>query len=329
MSGGDRRALIESELLRQRIRLYLYGELGLAERIEIERCKDEDPAFRALFDEEREFLLALGDGGIGSDMDSLLEECRYGLDLAITDLPRPRRRFSPGLRVRSAVRDLSRLFSARPLAWQAATAALMLAAGFLAGRGLESGPGLPTLGSQRSAGGQFVSSDADRTLTGIETVRLDPVGGQVQIVVEERTVISGRSSDPAIRDILLDSVHQSHAGARLTSLDALREHAAETEVREALLRTMLEDEDLGVRLKALEAVQDFAGRPDVRQALVKTLLQDPSAGMRGHAIQLLREHADRDMAGPLQELIERESDPFVIRESEEILDSLGASMERF
>ena len=329
MSGGDKRALIESELLRQRIRLYLYGELGLAERIEIERCKDEDPAFRALFEEEREFLLALRDGGIGADMDSLLEECRYGLDLAIADLPRPRRRFSPGFRVRSAVRDLSRLFSARPLAWQAATATLMLAAGFLAGRGLESGPGFQTAGSQLSADGQFVSSNADRTLTGIETVRLDPVGGQVQIVVEERTVISGASSDPAIRDVLLDSMHRSHAGARLTSLDALREHAAETEVREALLRTMLEDEDLGVRLKALEAVQDFAGRPDVRQALVKTLLQDPSAGMRGHAIQLLGEHADRDMAGPLQELIERESDPFVIRESEEILDSLGASMERF
>ena len=92
---------------------------------------------------------------------------------------------------------------------------------------------------------------------------------------------------------------------------------------------MLEDEDLGVRLKALEAVQEHAGHPAVRQALVKTLMQDPSSGMRVHAIQLLREHADRDVAGPLQELIERESDPFVLQESERILDSLGASTERF
>lgn len=329
MSGCEGGASMESELLRQRIRLYLYGELGLAERHEIERCRLEDPAFRALFEDEQEFLLSLGEQRLDDDMDSLLEECRQGLDLAIAAEPQPGQRHWLRSRARGIARVLASQLAARPLAWQAATAGLMLAVGFLAGRGASWAPVFPGLAGGSVTAGQFVSSSADRTLTGIETVHLDPVGDQVQIVVEERRVVSGASSDPAIRSILLDTVRQSHAGAQLTSLDVLRAHASEREVREALLRTMVEDEDLGVRLKALEAVQDHAGHPDVRQALVQTLLQDPSPGMRVHAIQLLGEQPDRDMAGPLQELIERESDPFVIQESERILDSLGASMERF
>ena len=323
MSGRERGASMESELLRQRIRLYLYGELSLAERHEIERCRAEDPAFRALFEDEQEFLLSLGEPELDEVMDPLLEECRRSLETAIAAEPLPGHRSSLKSRVREVARALASQLAARPLAWQAATAGLMLAVGFLAGRGTTSVPAFPGVASQ------FVSSNADRTLTGIETVHLDPVGDQVQIVVEERRVVSGASSDPAIRTILLDTVQQSHAGARLTSLDVLRNYASEREVREALLRTMIEDEDLGVRLKALEAVQEHVGHPDVRQALVQTLLNDPSAGMRVHAIQLLSEHPDREMAGPLQELIERESDPFVIQESERILDSLGASMERF
>lgn len=331
MSGRDQGAAIESELLRQRIRLYLYGELSLAERDEIDRCRQRDPAFQSLFEEELGFLRSLSDVGpeTSIDIDPFLEECRSALDVAIAAAPRPGQRRSLGYRLRSAGRAMAGPFLARPLAWQAGTAAAMLAVGFFAGRGLDPGPPFPIAGMDLPGGSRVASSSADRTLTGVEAVQLDPVGGQVQIVVEERTVISGASSDPAIRGFLLDSVQRSHAGARLTSVDALREHATESDVREALLRTMLEDEDLGVRLKALEAVQEHAGHPAVRQALVKTLMQDPSSGMRVHAIQLLREHADRDVAGPLQELIERESDPFVLQESERILDSLGASTERF
>lgn len=329
MSGREDGVPLESELLRQRIRLYLYGELGLAERHEIERCRDEDPAFRTLFVDEQEFLLSLGCPDLDAEVDPLLEECRNGLDKAIAGEPLNSRGTSLAARARAAARFLAAQLSARPLAWQPAAAGLILAIGFLAGRGTLSGPTFPAAVEQSAVAGQLISSNADRTLTGIETVHLDPVGDQVQIVVEERRVITGDSSDPMIRGMLLDTVQQSHAGARLTSLDALRNHASVREVREALLRTMLEDDDLGVRLKALEAVQDYAGQPDVRQALVQTLLRDSNAGMRVHAIQLLREHPDRAMAGPLQELIERESNPFVIQESERILDLLGASMERF
>lgn len=328
MSGSEQDVPLESELLRQSIRLYLYGELGLAERREIERCREEDPAFRVLFEDEQAFLLALGDTEAGHDLEPLLRECRCELDLAIGREPAPGRNSSLTSRLRAALRGLNLVPPAQRLAWQAAVACVLLVSGFIAGRETSISP-LPRADSGQSPWpGQLIAS-SDRMLTGIETVRLDPVGDQVQIVLEERTTISGNSSDPDIRRILLDTVQQAHAGARLTSLDALREHASEGEVRTALVRSMLDDDELGVRLKALEALQGHAGHPEVRRALLQTLLEDPSSGMRVHAIQLLRDHAARDMAGPLQELIETESDPFVIQESERILDSLGASMERF
>ena len=329
MSERDQRALVESELLRQRIRLYLYGELSLSERQEIERYLDDDPAFSALFAEEREFLLSLGGNEIESALDGLLEDCRDSLSLAIAAEGRPPGSLSLLGRVRRGFGNAVSGLATRPLVWQPMAAALLLGLGFLAGQG--SGPrGHFALDAfSVNTPSQPVAFDSGRTLTGVETVRLDPVGGQVQIVVEERRVVTGASSDPLIRKILLDTVQESHAGARLSSLEALQDYASDAEVRRALLRSMLEDENPGVRLKALDAVRGQVDHPDVRNALVQTLRRDPVEGMRVHAIQLLSERPSRDLAGALQELVEREPNPFVLHQSERILDSLGASMERF
>ena len=325
MSAADDRTPIESELLRQRIRLYLYGELGIADRQEIERFREEDPAFRALFEEEKDFLLALGGRDIDAEVDSLLLECREDLILAVAGEARSRLSATLPQRFRRGVVRIWAGLSARPLVWQPVAAALLLVAGFAVGRGF--GPGQSR--SSGSALGWPSSADAGRTLTGIETVRLDPVGGQVQIVLEERRVVTGASSDPMIRGMLLDTVQESHAGARLKSLDALRVHASDADVRRALLRSMLEDENPGVRLKALDAVRGQVRHPEVRDALLQTLRRDPVEGMRVHAIELLGEEPSRDLAGALQELLEDEPNPFVLHQSERILESIGASMERF
>lgn len=329
MSADDPIAPVDGEVLRQRIRLYLYGELSLAERQEVERFRDTDPAFRALFDEERAFLLGLSGDDIGAEVDALLGGCREGLILAVADEEFLRGRLSLTDRIRGGLRAFLAALEARPLAWQPALAVLLLVAGFLAGRGsgpeirrspgslLPDGPGLPA------------SFDGGPDLTGIETVRLDPAGGNVQIVLEERRVVTGPSSDPLIRGILLEGLHESHAGARLSSLDALRGFAFEADVRRTMLRSMLEDDNPGVRLKALDAVREQADHPEVREALVRTLRKDPVEGMRVHAIQLLSRNPSRDLAGALQELVELERNPFVLQESERILDALGASMERF
>ena len=320
---------MDSEILRQRIRLYLYGELSLAERHELERCRAKDPAFRALVEDEESFLLALGEPGLDSEIDLLLEECREGLDRAVAVEHSPQRAAWPFTRIRWALGQRAAGTAGHRLVWQPALAALLLAVGFLAGSsGL--GEGFRTSwtpSSYRSS--ETLSLDASPMLTGVETVRLDPVGGQVKIVFEERRIVTGESSDPFIRSMLLSTVRDSHAGARLSSLEALRGHADDGEVRQAVLRSLTEDENPGVRLMALDAIRDQTDLPDVRSALLQTVRHDPNTGMRVHAIQLLREHPSRDLAGPLQDLVKLESNPFVLDETERILHSLGASMEQY
>ncbi len=329
MSGPEGIAPMDSEILRQRIRLYLYGELSLAERHEVERCRAEDPAFRALVDDEESFLLALSDPELDTDIDPLLEECREGLARAVAIEQSPQRGAWPFSQIRQALGPRAAAIAGHRMLWQPALAALLLAIGFLAG---SSNPGglLRTSGIPASYGSsQTFSLDANPMLTGVETVRLDPVGGQVQIVFEERRTVTGKSSDPFIRSMLLNTVQDSHAGARLSSLEALRGQADDGDVRHALLRSLTEDENPGVRLMALDAVRDQAGLPEVRGALLQALRDDPHTGMRVHAIQLLREHPSRDLAGPLQNLAKRESNPFVLDQTERILRSLGASMEHY
>ena len=331
MSGPDGGKSLESELLRQRIRLYLYGELSLDERHEVELCRDRDPAFAALFEDEEAFLLTLGGREPDRDVGLLLQECRGSLERAVAREERLRRESSVASRFWSGMRRGMHTLAGRQLAWQPALACVLLAGGFLLGRGsiptslteLWRGP------SPGSVGSVSYASETSPTLTGIQTVLHDPVADQVQIVLEERRVVRGQSSDPFIRGMLLETVRQSHAGARLSSLEVLRRHAWDREVRRTLLRSMLEDENPGVRFKALDAVREHSKQPEVRQALLQTLRQDRNAGMRVQAIQLLRKHPGRDLAGALQEIVLREPNPYVLQQSEQILHALGASLEHY
>ena len=52
---------------------------------------------------------------------------------------------------------------------------------------------------------------------------------------------------------MIDSVQSSHSGARLESLEALGHNLADSEIREALIRAMVEDQNPGVRKKAADA----------------------------------------------------------------------------
>lgn len=331
MSGPEGGKPLESELLRQRIRLYLYGELSLDERHEVEFCRDEDPAFAALFEEEEGFLLTLGGREPDHAVGPLLQECRGSLERAVAREERQPRESTVTTRLWAAVCHGVHVFAARRLVWQPALACVLLAGGFLLGRGSHPAS-LAALGwGQLSGSGEAMSFSSERgpTLTGIQTVLHDPAADQVQIVLEERRVVRGQASDPLIRGMLLETVRESHAGARLSSLEALRLHASDREVRRTLLRSMLEDENPGVRFKALEAMREHGSEPEVRQALLKTLRHDPNAGMRVQAIQLLGEHPGRDLAGALQDIVIREPNPYVLQQSEQILHALGASLEHY
>ncbi len=318
MSARRDRLPMDSESARRRIQLYLYDELGVQERLEIERACAEDPRFRALFEDEKEFLAELDRCEPEADSEELLAQCRRDLMQAVrltkTDgggapaAPAPggwRRRLTagPGL---------------RRFAWRPALAAACLAVGFLFGRSDVLQP--------RSVE-QAALADSPAGPAEIQSVRVGPEPGRVQIVLEERKIVSGAANDPAIRRLLLDSVRAAHSGARLASLEALGGEAGHGEVRRELLRLMLEDENPGVRLKALDAVRLRSGEPEIQQALVQAVLRDPNPGMRVQAIQLLTANPSRGLAGAFQHIMEQEQNLFVQQQCEKALQDLGASVE--
>ena len=309
---------MDSESARRRIQLYLYDELGVQERLEIERACAEDPDYRALFEDEKSFLTTLDRRAPEAVSEALLAACRHDLMQSVRQKEMSRGSAPADREPDGWRRRLAAGLSWRRFAWRPSLAAACLAAGFLVGR---SDVLRPMDAEQVSPAGSPVGPAE------IQSVRAGPEPGRVQIVLEERKIVSGAVDNPAIRRLLLDSVRAAHSGARLASLEALGGEAGRGEVRRELLRSMLEDENPGVRLQALDAVRLRSGDPDIQQALVQAVLHDPNPGMRVQAIQLLTAKPSRELAGALQHIIEQEQNPFVQQQCERALQYLGASVE--
>jgi hypothetical protein len=189
------------------------------------------------------------------------------------------------------------------LTWQPAAALTLLAVGFFGGRTTED------LWSGRGGAAGH--------------------GGQVAVRQQGLLNTRGNSNDPMIRGLLINSVQSSHSGARLESLEALGHNLADSEIREALIRAMVEDENPGVRIKALEALKPHAKDADVRAALVSSVRGDDNPGMRVMAIDLLTAEPDRELAGVLQQLVAAETDDYVRMRCRKALLELNASVDTY
>lgn len=115
--------------------------------------------------------------------------------------------------------------------------------------------------------------------------------------VEERT-ITGRSSDPRIRQILLYAAQQPpNSGVRLNSLDVLQDQTQDRQVRQVLMHVLLHDPNPGVRLKALESLSPQVDRDAVvRQSIVHAVLHDANAGVRSQAVGALSQASPHEAA---------------------------------
>ncbi len=309
---------INSESARRRIQLYLYDELDIQERLEIERACEDDPDYRALFEDEKSFLTHLDRCEPKAASEAFLVECRRDLMRAV-QLKEMGRGQAPAVQEPGGWRRrLTAGLGSRSFAWRPAMTAACIALGFMFGR-LNM---VPPRGVEQASLTGSPSGTPE-----IQSVQADPESGQVRIVLEERKIVSGAANDPAIRRLLLDTVRASHSGARLASLEALGREVGRREVRRELLRVMLKDENLGVRLKALDAVRLRSDDPEIQQALVQSVLSDPNPGMRVQAIQVLTAKPGRGLAGAFQHIIEQEQNPFVQQQCEKALQYLGASVE--
>lgn len=113
---------------------------------------------------------------------------------------------------------------------------------------------------------------------------------ELRLTAEKPMVIEGSLDDSEVRRVLTYVVAHSQRfdeGVRLDSLDALRTHTSDGQVRQVLCTAARKDRNPAVRLRALEALRDGTIDAAVRDTLLEALVNDNNPGVRVEAISSL------------------------------------------
>jgi len=304
--------------------LYFYGELPPDDEDALEQHLDSCAPCARLAESQRRISAAL-DQRETQPSAALLAECRHDLMRSIY------REESVGVRrVEPAHRshwfDLGAWMPSFG-AWRMPLgASAMLALGFAAARlTLPGGAGpLTTAG--------LIPDNAISSIRSVQPVSDSGRPGEVQIVLDEthRRVVSGQLNDANIQRLVLAAAHdESNPSVRWESVDLLKNHSDSSPVRELLLNRVVEDPNPGVRLKALDGLKPYTGDPDVRKVLAQVLLHDSNPGVRIQAVDSLTAHADDNMVGVLQSVVQKENNSYVRRRCAKALQDLNASVGTF
>jgi hypothetical protein len=307
---------MKCEEARERLPLFLYGELPLEEEERLEVHIDECAGCRDALAREKALFQAF-DAAEMAPSQELLDNCRAELRGRIAQIEPEHAGFWDKLREGFSIH-----FHFAPGWAQVAGAVAMLALGFVAARMT---PGT-MLGPWRTASvmGEPITS----------RVRyVEPVAsGRVQIVVDEtrQRVLSGSVDDQAIQRLLLTAAKDpSDAGLRVESVDLLKNQPQSAEVRTALLYALQHDPNAGVRLKALDGLKEFSNDPETRKTLTQVLLKDDNPGVRTQVIDLLIQHRSDAMVGVLQELMNKEDNDYIRMRCQKVLNEMNASVETY
>ncbi len=314
-----------SEDIRNRVGLYLYGELSAEDETQFEEELGRSATLAAVVEEERLLIETLRQRETLDFSPAEIADCRMDLMRAIRQEAIVAQQQSWGARLRSIFTP-----SAPNLAWQGALAMLFVAAGFWGGRATQqfrmAFSDQPPVAEQSALPKDGAALASYEDIPDVRSVSTGPGSSSVEIVVEERRTIRGNSNDPQIQALLIAMSRSSNSGRRLDMIDLLRQRADDPQVRGALVKAMLEDENGGARLKALEALAPYKEDMDVRHALMKTLRNDSNPGMRVNAIELLTAHPDRELVEVLQDVVRDEPNSYVRLRSEQTLAELNASI---
>ncbi len=296
--------------VRRNLALYLYCELSFEEEETVERHLDGCAECREELARERSLQRAM-DLTFTEPSPELLASCRREFDQRVAaESARPSvstwlRRFFAGLApYRPALRPLG--------------AMALLAVGFLGARVWD---------ATRSA--------AEPSLLRVRSLSPGPQG-DLQLVLEEvrRKAINRNPDDESVRQMLIAAAaDRSDPGLRVQSIEVLSDLAKRpgdvSDVRRAMLRALAEDDNAGVRLKAIEGLRPFTGDAETRRVLGAVVLGDDNAGVRTSAIDMLVEQPQADSIGTLQELMMRESNPYIRHKTRDALRLMNASAETF
>ncbi|HLY91714.1 MAG TPA: HEAT repeat domain-containing protein [Candidatus Angelobacter sp.] len=178
-----------------------------------------------------------------------------------------------------------------------------------------------------SGGGTTPGQSTEASIAGIRGITQDPNTNTVQINYEKLLPASARGSidNPDIEKLLLYAAHtQENPGVRVESVSILSQKCHDAEVRQAMMRALLEDRNPGVRLQALDGLDQYVKEDiQVRDTVIQALLHDTNQGVRTEAIRLLQPvKADSAVRSAFEQLAREDENEYIRSESERTLASL-------
>jgi tRNA threonylcarbamoyladenosine modification (KEOPS) complex Cgi121 subunit len=301
-------AVVECKENQDRIVLFLYEELTEREQTELEKHLQECGVCNDSFEQQKSFHAALAeDTGPWNVPSDLLVESRRAL---ANELDRIERKpWSKGwwrLPAFSFVVTPMRL-----LEWTTLVAVGLAAGVYLNSSVLRSGPS-PSTSSFLSG----ASGSGSETVSNLRIVNADTTTGNVELIGDmvRPMHFQGNIMDETVQQLLVGAMRDGrNPSSRMSAVELLSRQPDSRQVKEALIRALIEDDNLGVRLKALQTLKPFANKDkDVQAAFMNALAYDEAAGVRVQAIEALRPFAhDDSVSKTVQEVTKDDDNPYI------------------
>jgi hypothetical protein len=301
-------AVVECKENQERIVLFLYEELTEREQTELEKHLQECGVCNDSFEQQKSFHAALAeDTGPWNVPSDLLVESRRAL---ANELDRIERKpWSKGwwrLPAFSFVVTPMRL-----LEWTTLVAVGLAAGVYLNSSVLRSGPSPSTSSTLSGASGS-----GSETVSNLRIVNADTTTGNVELIGDmvRPMHFQGNIMDESVQQLLVGAMRDGrNPSSRMSAVELLSRQPDSRQVKEALIRALIEDDNLGVRLKALQTLKPFANKDkDVQAAFMNALAYDEAAGVRVQAIEALRPFAhDDSVSKTVQEVTKDDDNPYI------------------
>lgn len=278
--------------------LHAFGELDDAERAAVEAHARECAACAKVLQREAQLhsaVAARDENAASLDPSGLLlAQCRSDLAETLDDAEAAQKRsWLERLSPSHWPELFPRVLALHP-GWSTAVLLLVGAFGGIAGRAWYRQTTLPLPGKPiMTVSAAPRMSDQQLETMGVEGIRMEPQEGaasprvELHLRSEQPMVVQGTPEDAEIRRVLAYVVRHGQRfdpGVRLDSIDALRTHTSDPQVRSAMIEAAVRDSDPAVRLKAVEALRSFGVDPGARQAMFDALSGDDNSGVRIEAI---------------------------------------------
>jgi len=288
---------------REKVLLFIYGELSPDEEREFHTELETDAELKAILGEEQRFNTLYPPPPEPSAPAQRLDESRLLLRAA---LRREQRRF----------RWSSLWNSPRWGLWGRPVFALCF--GVLLGWGIvEEGA--------REEGSAISMGD----VVDLRVLGYDEASGRTELGVRMLTErrLEGHVEDEAVQMLLASALRSSGRDAdRLQAVNWLEPQSDQFEIRQALINALREDENPGVRVKAAEVLASMAAEKEVRQAFRQVLKEDENMGVRVAAIEAIAAFRDSATLALMKRLVIQDDNNYIRLEARRALEMARAEM---